>query len=53
MTKFRIVESGTYWGVKEIEAETRDEASEKYSNDPCEVDDYERICDQIDIEEVS
>lgn len=52
MKKFKVTDIGTYWGSKEIDAETREEAREKYINDPCNSDDYDYEGDRIEIEEV-
>jgi len=48
MKLFRVIDSGSYWGCKEVEAETEDEAREKYMNNPLSPGDYDY--DQISLE---
>jgi len=52
MKLFRVIDSGSYWGCKEVEAETEDEAREKYINDPLSPEDYDYDQISLEIEEV-
>jgi len=52
MKKFKVIEIGTYFGSKEVEAETKDEANEKYFADPCLVEDCEFETTLFEVEEI-
>lgn len=49
--RFRVTEYGNYCGVKEIEAETKEEANEKYLDDPCTSNEYDYDNVEIEVEE--
>ena len=53
MKEYKVIEIGTYFASKEIEAETKDEAKRLYVESPCESDEYEYQVDQFEVEEVS
>ena len=52
MKEYKVIEIGTYFASKEIEAETKDEAKRLYVESPCESDEYEYQVDQFEVEEV-
>ena len=52
MKEYRVIEIGTYFASKEIEAETKDEAKRFYIEFPCESDEYEYQVDQFEVEEI-
>ena len=52
MKRFRVSEEGKYFGSKIIEAETKEEAIDRYECDPCEYGEYTYTTDDLFVEEV-